>query len=64
MQWITRRDAEALTTVAWRDLPKDTIQRVFNRVPMVYQLIVEYGGDNMNVEERMGHLNIAAALEG
>ncbi len=50
--------------MAWRDLPEDTIQRVFNRVPMVYQLIVECGGDNMNVEERRGHLNIAAALEG
>jgi hypothetical protein len=62
-----RRDAEALTTTvqeAWRDLPGDTIQRVFNRIPMVYQLIVESGGDNINVEERRGHRNIAAALEG
>ena len=49
-----RRDAEALTTTvqeAWRDLPVDTTQRVFNRIPVVYQLIVECGGDNVNVEE-------------
>jgi hypothetical protein len=62
-----RRDAEALTTTvqeAWRDLSADTIQRVFNRIPVVYQLIVESGGDNINVEERRGRCNIAAAPEG
>ncbi len=53
-----RRDAEALTRTvqeAWRDLPEDTIQRVFNRILMVYQLIVKCEGDNVNVEERRGH---------
>jgi hypothetical protein len=62
-----RRDIDALATTvqeAWRDLPADTIQRVFNRIPVVYQLIVESGGDNINVEERRGRCNIAAALEG
>jgi hypothetical protein len=67
MHWNTRRDAEALTRTvqeAWRDLPVDTILRVFNRIPVVYQLIVECGGDNINVKERRGHRNIAAAPEG
>jgi hypothetical protein len=39
------------------------IQRVFNRIPVVYQLIVECGGDNINMEERRGHHKIAATLE-
>jgi hypothetical protein len=62
-----RRDAEVLTITvqeAWRDLPADTIQRVFNRIPVVYQLIVESGGGNINVEERRGRRNIAVAPEG
>jgi hypothetical protein len=66
VNWNVRRDAEALTTTvqeAWRDLPVDTIQRVFIRIPMVYQLIAECGGDNVNVEELRGHCNIVAAPE-
>jgi hypothetical protein len=60
------QDIEALATTvqeAWADLPADTIQWVFNRIPVVHQLIVECGGDNVNVEERRGHCNIAAALK-
>jgi hypothetical protein len=66
MHQNARRDAEALKTTvqeAWRDLPVDTIQRVFIRIPMVYQLIAECGGDNVNVEELRGHCNIVAAPE-
>jgi hypothetical protein len=53
------------TTVqeAWEDLPSDTIQQVFNSIPIVHQLIVKRGGDNMNVEERRDRLNIDAAPE-
>ena len=61
-----RRDIDALATTvqeAWRDLPADTIQRVFNRIPVVHQLFVESGGDNVNVEERRGRRNIAVAPE-
>jgi len=45
---------------AWEE-PADTIQQVFNRNPIVHQLIVESGGENMNMEEQKGHCNIAAA---
>jgi len=33
----------------------ETICRVSDRIPIVLQLIVESGLDNMNVEERRGH---------
>jgi hypothetical protein len=46
---------------AWRNLPEDTIQRAFNRLPVLHQLIVECGGDNMDVEKRKGYHKIAAA---
>jgi hypothetical protein len=58
-----RRDIDALATTvqeAWKDLPAD---QVFNRIPVVHQLIVECGGDNVNVEERRGRHNIAVAPE-
>jgi hypothetical protein len=64
--WNRRRDIDALATTvqeAWRDLSADTIQRVFNRIPVVHQLIVESGGDNVNIEERRGRRNIAVAPE-
>jgi hypothetical protein len=57
-------DEEARPTTlyeAWKHLAIHMIHMVFNQIPMVYQLIVACGGDNMNVEERMGHRNIAAA---
>ena len=44
---------------AWENLPVDTIQKVFNRIPIVLQLIVEGGGDNINVEERRGRQGAA-----
>jgi hypothetical protein len=52
-----RHDADALAETviqAWNDLPVGTIQRVFERIPIVHQLIVEGGGDNINVEDRRG----------
>jgi len=39
---------------AWINLPADTIQWVFERIPIVHQLIVEGHGDNLNVEDRRG----------
>jgi len=39
---------------AWQNLPENTIRRVFYRIPIVLQLIVECGGHNINVEERRG----------
>ncbi len=43
---------------AWENLPRDTIQRVFSRIPIVLQLIVDNRGDNVNVEEQRGRHNI------
>jgi hypothetical protein len=40
---------------AWQNLPENTICQVFDRIPIVLQLIVNCGGDNTNVEERHGH---------
>ncbi len=47
----------------WNNLPIETVQRVFNRIPIVLELIVACGGDNVNVEERRGRRKIAAAPE-
>jgi hypothetical protein len=61
-----RPDTDALKRTvqgAWDNSPVDKIQWVFNRIPVVHQLIVESGGDNMNVEERRGHCNIVVAPE-
>jgi len=65
-----RRDPDGLAVSvmeAWENLPVDTIQKVFNRIPIVLQLIVEGGGDNINVEERRGRQGaavVAAHLPG
>ena len=48
---------------AWNNLPEPTITRIFNRIPIVLQQIVNSGGDNITVEERRGRRNIAAAPE-
>jgi hypothetical protein len=56
-----RRDPDGLAQTvqeAWENLPRDTIQRVFSRIPIVLQLIVDNRGDNMNVEERRGRHNV------
>ena len=61
-----RRDPDGLAETvkeAWEHLPEDTIQKVFNRIPIVLEQIVNCGGDNINVEERRGRRNIAAAPE-
>ena len=42
---------------AWDHLPVETIQKVFDRIPIVLQLIVEGDGDNINVEDRRGRRN-------
>jgi len=44
---------------AWENLPADTIQKVFNQIPIVLQLIVEGGSDNINIEERRGRQGVA-----
>jgi len=36
---------------AWNDLPVGTVQQVFERIPIVHQLIVDGGGDNINVKD-------------
>ncbi len=41
----------------WEQLPVETILKVFDRIPIVLQLIVEGNGDNVNVEDRRGHHN-------
>jgi hypothetical protein len=53
-----RRDPDRLAVSvmeAWENLPENTICWAFDRIPVVLQLIVECGGDNINVEERRGH---------
>jgi hypothetical protein len=58
------RDPDSLAATvreAWENLPEVTIQRVFNRILIVLRQIVECGGDNINVEERRGHCNMAVA---
>ena len=55
--WERRWDPDGLavsTIEAWQNLPENPIRRVFNRISIVLQLIVECGGDNINVEERRG----------
>jgi hypothetical protein len=59
-----RRDPDGLAATvkeAWENLPGDTIQRVFNRIPIVLWQIVASGGDNITVEERRGRRNMAVA---
>jgi hypothetical protein len=46
---------------AWQRLPENTIHWVFDRMPIVLQLIVMCGGDNINVEERRGRHSAAVA---
>ncbi len=52
-----RRDPDTLAVSvrdAWENLPSDTILRVFNRIPVVLQLIVDHNGENDLVETRRG----------
>jgi hypothetical protein len=42
-------------TECWMNhLPTDTIKKIFNRIPVNLQLIVENGGSNECVETRRG----------
>jgi hypothetical protein len=62
-----RRDAEALTRTvkeAYNNLPLEMITKVFDRLPIVWEIILASNGDHVNVKERRGHCNIVAALEG
>ena len=59
-----RRDPNGLAATvkeAWENLPRETIQRVFNRIPLVLELIVASGGDNITVEDQRGRRNMAVA---
>ena len=61
------KDAEALARTvkeAYDNLPPEMITKVFDHLPIVWELILVSNGDNISVEERRGHHNIAAALEG
>ncbi len=61
-----RRDPNGLAKIikaAWDNLNGETMQKVFDRIPTVLQLIVECHGDNIYVEERRGHQNFDTALE-
>jgi hypothetical protein len=54
-EWWRDPDGLAISVQeAWQHLPEDTIHRVFERIPIVLQMIVECGGDNVNVKERRG----------
>jgi len=53
-------DADTLAKTvneAWNDLPITTITSVFNRIPIVQNLIVEHRGDNDLVETRRGMIH-------
>ncbi len=57
-----RRDPDGLAATvkeAWESLPQETIQRVFNRIPIVLRQIVASGGDNITVEDHRGRRNMA-----
>ncbi len=59
-----RRDPDGLVATvkeSWENLPGETIQRVFNQIPVVLRQIVVSGGDNITVEDNRGHRNMAAA---
>ncbi len=61
------KDVEALARTvkeAYDNLPPEMITKVFDHLPIVWELILVSNGDNVNVKERRGHFNIAAALEG
>ena len=54
-----RTDADAIAhsaLQAWRDLPSNKISRVFSRIPIVLDLIIEDQGGNDKVEGRRGRL--------
>jgi hypothetical protein len=54
------RDPDSLAVSvkqAWDHLPVETIQKVFDRIPIILQLIAEGDGDNINVEDRRGPCN-------
>ena len=54
-----RTDADAIAhsaLQAWRALPSDKISRVFSRIPVVLDLIIEDQGGNDKVEGRRGQL--------
>ena len=48
------------TTVkeAWENLPAETNNMVFSRLPIVHQLIAEVNGDNLWVEDSRGQNGI------
>ncbi len=59
-----RRDPDGLAATvreAWENLPAVTIQKVFNRIPIVLELIVESGGDNITMEDRRCHCSMVVA---
>ncbi len=59
-----RRDPDGLAATvreAYENLPAVKIQKVFDRIPIVLELIVESGGDNVTVEDRRGHRNMVVA---
>jgi hypothetical protein len=59
-----RTDPDGLAATvkeAWENLPQETIQRVFNQIPIVLRQIVASGGDNITVEDHWGHHNMAVA---
>ena len=45
---------------AWRDLPATTITKIFDRIPVVLDLIVEHGGNNDLVETQRGLIQAPA----
>jgi hypothetical protein len=52
-----RRDPDGLAATvieAWENLPAVTIKKIFHQMPIVLELIVESGGDNITVEDRRG----------
>mgnify|MGYP000882679860 CR=1 FL=1 len=51
------RDPDALAATvhnAWDQLPPSIITKIFNRIPIVLQIILETNGDNDLVETRRG----------
>jgi hypothetical protein len=60
-----RRDTETLarTVKEAYDLPPEMITKVFDHLPIIWELILASNRDNVNVKERRGHHNMVAAPE-
>ncbi len=56
---ITIADALAMSVKAWQNLHSSPLTKVFDRIPIILQIIVEDQGRNDRVEMRRGQALVA-----